>query len=62
VTADVVDRQWTWFVEVLVSTDQYDKEPTLANTRVRHRRQRIDVLARRYLEAPPRKRRVATAG
>jgi hypothetical protein len=62
VTADIVDRQWTWFVEVRVSTEPYDKEPTLANTRVRHRRQRIDVLARRYLEPPPRKRRVVKAG
>ena len=57
VTAEVVDRQWTWNVEVRVPRPGFWDEPTLANTRVRHRRQPIEKLAGQYRTRIKRKSR-----
>jgi hypothetical protein len=44
VTAEVVDGKPTWLVEVRVPKPSFWDKPTLANTRVRHRRQSIERL------------------
>jgi hypothetical protein len=62
VTAEVVERQWTWNVEVRRPTIGFWAEPTLANTRVRHRRQSIEKLANRYPDRTPSRRRAVVAG
>src|SRR3954468_22325984 len=46
VTAEVVDRKWTWSVEVRVPRPAFWDEPTFANTRVRHRLRTIEAMAR----------------
>ena len=48
VTAEVVDNHWTWFVEVRIPKTPFWDQPVLANTRVRHRKQTIQRLARQY--------------
>jgi hypothetical protein len=52
VTSGVLDGKLTWFVEVRVPRIDYDVKPTLANTRVLHRKQPIEKLVYRYLEKP----------
>jgi hypothetical protein len=62
VTAEVGDRQWTWFVEVRVPEAEYSYRPILENTRVRHRRQPIEKLARLYVKRTKRRRQAIAAG
>lgn len=63
VTSGVLDGKLTWLVEVRVPRIDYDVKPTLANTRVLHRRQPIEKLVNRYFEKPrSRRRAVATGG
>jgi hypothetical protein len=46
VSAEVVENKWTWCVEVRVPKPSFWNQPTLANTRVRHRKQPIEKLVR----------------
>lgn len=48
VTAGVVDGKPTWLVEVRVPRPSFWGDPVLGNTRVRHRKQTIQRLARQY--------------
>lgn len=61
VTAEVVDRQWTWFVEVRVPGVEFSYHPVLENTRVLHRRQPVEKLARRHRKQTNRRRRTVAA-
>lgn len=59
VAAEVVDGKWDWLVEVRQPDPSFWGEPTLANTRVRHRRNTVEALASKYLPKKPRVRRPA---
>jgi hypothetical protein len=48
VTAEVFDGKLTWLVEVRVPKASFWDKPILSNTRVKHRRQPIEKLARQY--------------
>ena len=60
--AEFVERHWTWNVEVRIPTVGFWDEPTLANTRVRHRKQTIEKLASRYPDRTSSRRRAAVVG
>jgi hypothetical protein len=46
VTSEIVEKTWTWSVEVRIPKPSFWDRPTLANTRVKHRRRPIGALVR----------------